>query len=96
MRGAFLVNERGCPFHHRLERLILIECAGRAAMENSGYERKACLDCNQVHIELFEVNVSVLPSMLAVLFSKLPETVEAMNDGSARLFCDGSCFVKRC
>lgn len=56
LRGAFLVKEHGCPFHHRLERLILIECAGRAAMDSAGYERKACVDCGKTHIELFEVN----------------------------------------
>lgn len=67
MSGALRFAERGCRHHHRWERLILIEVAGRAAMEaeetgspggESPSEKgkgKKCADCDRVHVELFEV-----------------------------------------
>ena len=33
LAGALTIAEHGIPFHHRLERLILIEVAGRATLE---------------------------------------------------------------
>lgn len=58
LRGALSVQQP-CPFHHRWERLVLLEVGGRASM--SGYapdgmrkkERSPCEDCGKVHIELF-------------------------------------------
>ena len=62
LRGAVQVAERGCPFHHRLERLILIEVAGRASLQarargtESVDAKGKCVDCGKTHCELFEVD----------------------------------------
>lgn len=65
--GALHFAERGCRHHHRWERFILIEVAGRAAMEaeetgspggaspSEKGKGKKCADCDRVHVELFEV-----------------------------------------
>lgn len=55
------MREYGAAFHHRWERLVLIEAAGWAAVEAAvrGEEvgqRKKCKDCGKVHLELFEVD----------------------------------------
>ncbi|SCZ93816.1 BZ3500_MvSof-1268-A1-R1_Chr6-3g08904 [Microbotryum saponariae] len=57
--------ERGAPNHHRWERLVLIEVAGRAKMmalcsdqgkkEGRTTGSSPCGDCGQRHIEMFEV-----------------------------------------
>lgn len=57
------INERGVAYHHRWERLCLIECAGRAEQEaearaesGKGRVRKQCRDCLKAHTELFEID----------------------------------------
>ncbi|KAI5479071.1 hypothetical protein MNV49_004353 [Pseudohyphozyma bogoriensis] len=66
--GALRVADQGLQYHHRWERLMLIEVAGRAAKEaeerekllgggfGSGKSKKVCADCGKAHVELFEVN----------------------------------------
>lgn len=57
------MSERGVKYHHRWERLVLIEVRGRAGIEadlrslsvGRQRERKVCGDCQRVHFELFEV-----------------------------------------
>lgn len=59
--GALRIAEKGVPNHHRWERLMLIEVAGRAGMEadgrgkSSGKPTNFCGDCGKKHVELFEV-----------------------------------------
>lgn len=62
------MRERGGKYHHRWERLVLIEVSGRAGKEaegrgtegesagtGTGRVRSVCVDCGKVHFELFEV-----------------------------------------
>ena len=64
---------RGTPHHHRWERLMLIEVAGRASLEAEQRARgsaaggspavrgkvdSVCRDCGKMHQELFEVGTS--------------------------------------
>ena len=58
MSGALRVAQQGSPNHHRWERLVLIEVAGRAEIElgsRGDAGRKTCTDCGRRHLELFEV-----------------------------------------
>ncbi|ORY73249.1 hypothetical protein BCR35DRAFT_293838 [Leucosporidium creatinivorum] len=69
--GALRVAERGTRNHHRWERLVLIEVAGRAEMEmtllggGGGGGRKECRDCGRVHLELFEVGEGAFDEWVA-------------------------------
>ncbi|GAA5923963.1 hypothetical protein JCM1841_000120 [Sporobolomyces salmonicolor] len=54
--------ERGTGYHHRWERLCLVEVAGRASMRATSSagkererERENCRDCGKRHLECFEV-----------------------------------------
>lgn len=47
------IREEGVRFHHRWERLCLIEIAGKVGEKK---EKQKCADCEKVHIELFEVS----------------------------------------
>lgn len=69
MSGALRVAQQGLPHHHRWERLVLIEVAGRAEVELGSQgedgERKACADCGRKHLELFEVPVGAFDEWVA-------------------------------
>ncbi|KAM0754918.1 hypothetical protein T439DRAFT_309764 [Meredithblackwellia eburnea MCA 4105] len=69
--GALQVARNGARHHHRWERLILIEVAGRAFLEaeerakNTGNgspasktKKSVCADCGKGHLELFEVSAT--------------------------------------
>lgn len=64
MSGALRVAPSGLPNHHRWERLVLIEIAGRAASQatyrpeppGSAGGTRNCRDCGSLHLELFEVD----------------------------------------
>jgi hypothetical protein len=63
LHGALAVADLGAPFNFRWERLVLIETAGRAALEaiargdQPGKRRLLrCGDCGKRHSELFEVD----------------------------------------
>jgi hypothetical protein len=62
--GALEFGERGGRNHRRWERLVLIEVAGRAALEATTRNgsigtkaKEACADCGKRHCELFEVGM---------------------------------------
>lgn len=67
---ALQINPVGIRHHHRWERLCLIEIASMASeMEGSGggRVRKPCVDCGKSHLELFELAVGALDSVLDII-----------------------------
>jgi hypothetical protein len=66
--GALAVNPNAGPFHHRWERLVLIEAAGRAKLVNPGAtgQKGKCTDCGKTHCELFEVHRCLCCTALAL------------------------------
>lgn len=61
VQGTLSIAEAGAPYHHRWERLCLIELAGVAALQaerrsDAEQVKQRCPDCKRIHAELFLVD----------------------------------------
>lgn len=76
------INPEGVQYHHRWERLLLIEIAGRAEMESAsvggGRVRSKCVDCGKSHCELFEVGATSLEEWVVEVVEKWMKYVDSV------------------
>ncbi|MBW0531457.1 hypothetical protein O181_071172 [Austropuccinia psidii MF-1] len=56
LNGTLSLPSNPIKFHHRWERLCLIELSGWAFLQRQGKKNLPCLDCGKIHLELFELD----------------------------------------